>query len=101
MESYKFIFHCDRNACGDRCSYPTCRMTFDPNHAVNFVKREVEGNTYYEEIPSEELTTLYSGDINIGLNDDDLEKIKNGGEIEFDDMELYDRHSVRIVIKKE
>lgn len=73
MENYKFIFHCDRNACGDRCSYPTCRMTFDPNHAVNFVKREIEGNTYYEEIPSEELTTLYSGDINIGLNNNDSE----------------------------
>ena len=101
MENYKVRCHCDRKARGDRWSDTTCQMTFDPKHAVNFVKREVEANTFYEEISSEELTTLYGGDINIGLNDDDLEKIKNGGEIEFDDMELYDRHTVHIVIKKE
>lgn len=101
MENYKFIFHCDRKACGDRCSYPTCRMTFDPNHAVNFVKREVEANTFYEEISSEELTTLYGGDINIGLNDDDIEKIRNGERIELYNIELDSRHHVDIVIKKE
>ena len=101
MENYKFIFHCDRNACGDRCSYPTCRMTFDPDHAVNFVKREIEANTFYEEVSSEELTTLYGGDINIGLNDDDIEKIRNGERIELYNIELDSRHTVHIVIKKE
>ena len=31
------VFLCDRLACPN-CSYPTCRHTFDPSHAVNFEK---------------------------------------------------------------
>lgn len=30
------VYECDQMACGDKCTYPTCRYTFDIAHAINF-----------------------------------------------------------------
>ena len=50
---------CDRQACGDRCTYPECRHTTDVNHAVNFfcidtvngkwIEKEVKSNAREKE----------------------------------------------------
>lgn len=36
MSEKTVVYECDQKACGDKCTYPTCRHTSDISHAVNF-----------------------------------------------------------------
>ena len=40
MSEKKVLYLCDRKAC-DKCSYPDCKLTYDINHAKNFLKDEL------------------------------------------------------------
>ena len=55
MNCYKIpVFLCNREKCGDKCSYPECKHTFDIQYAKNF--RNSYGGSFYEEVhkPNEE-----------------------------------------------
>lgn len=46
IKQSKTAFLCDRKTCG-KCSYPVCRHTTDPSHALNFSSKD--GRTYFED----------------------------------------------------
>ena len=49
MNCYKIpVFVCNRERCGDDCSYPQCKHTFDIQYARNF--RNSDGGAFYEEV---------------------------------------------------
>lgn len=49
MNCYKIpVFLCNREQCGNKCSYPECRRTFDVQYAKNF--RNSDGGSFYEEV---------------------------------------------------
>ena len=41
------VYLCDLEKCGDRCRYPTCKLTTDVRHAMNFEKQTFEGGEEY------------------------------------------------------
>lgn len=45
----KAVYLCDRKQCGEKCSYPTCKHTFNIEHAVNFERQDFGRNVYYVE----------------------------------------------------
>lgn len=53
----KIAYLCDRERCGDKCSYPMCKHTFDIRHAVNFeelLMGNEDGEIVYAEKREEE-----------------------------------------------
>lgn len=34
IESVPVLYPCDRDRCGDKCGWPVCQLTTDPEHAV-------------------------------------------------------------------